>query len=283
MIPFHNDHLVPSVLCEILYHTVPEELHIPVVFLRSPTDREPGERFLGAYFGCEPLRIEICLNVIFNAALRREMVRFGALPFREWVTLFGTCFHEFGHRADHYRDELSDAACAYSRREYANAESRAHRYARRMIAGLAESDKRLFQPRWLGYLSIRIQKWLAPMKSWESLGWSPPWQFFHTLRSIKAGGQLTTNDVAYWLGIYKDRRWKKTNYTYQIPDRALILRVASDLGHKYIDRAGRQHLFFDYGDLAEIARRIERRHFADMVRADYINPANGELPPPNPG
>jgi len=215
---------------------------------------------MGRFLGHEPHRIEIYLNAIFDAALGGGYVKFGMLPFREWFTLLGTCFHEFGHQADPYRDERSVAAYNYDRLEHAKVEGRADGYAKRMIAHLAEKDKRLFQPRWLGYLSIRIQKWLGLIKRRKCLGWSPPWEFLNTLRSIKTGGQLTTGDAARWLGFYKERRFKGTNETFQIPNRALIRRAASDLGYTYIDSAGRQHLFFDYGDLPEIARRIEKHH-----------------------
>ena len=260
MITFHNDRLVPPVLCDVLYHTVPEHLHIPVVFLRSPTDRQPGKWYpMGIYTSREPQRIEIYLNAVYRAALLKREIKFGVPPFREWYALLSTCYHEFGHHGDPYRrNDISDAAYTYRGLEYTNAEARADAYAEQMIANLAEKDKCLFQPRWLGYLSIRTEKWLASMKRWECMCLTYKSEYFNTLRTFKAAGQLTTSDAARWLGVYREVRLKETNDTIRIPNRGLIRRVAKDLAYTYVDRAGRQHLFFDYGDLPEIGRRIQR-------------------------
>jgi hypothetical protein len=44
MIVFHSDQLVPPELCRLLYQTVPEERHAPVIFFNQPHPDDPSCR-----------------------------------------------------------------------------------------------------------------------------------------------------------------------------------------------------------------------------------------------
>lgn len=269
MINFINDQLVPPVLCEILYHTVPDDWHIPVVFLTRPGFDE-ADRFysLGAHSGMAPKHIEIYLEDIFDEAMRRRRIEFGVSLFRIWYLLLHTCYHEFAHEGDPYLNALAEGAYGAGGMEYENAEAIANRYGNLSIAQLADWDKRLYQPRWLGYLSIRTDYHIARPKKWRSLvrRWGRA-DLLGTLRCAKSGGQLTTSDVVVCFDLLQES-WEED----QLPSTAQIRRVASDLAHEYVDRAGRQHLLFDFGDLPEIRRRIGKvgtRRRASMDREAY--------------
>ena len=81
MISFFSDHLVPPILCEILYHTVPEELHLPVVFLQRRLTREGRKYPRGRLLLTEPRHIEIYLNAILSSAIHRQGVAIGVPVF----------------------------------------------------------------------------------------------------------------------------------------------------------------------------------------------------------
>jgi hypothetical protein len=103
-------------------------------------------------------------------------------------------------------------------------------------------------------------KWEADGHTWLS-----------EIRCAKSGGQLTTGDVAEMLRLPRlKRKGNVGDYeTCSTPaDTGIIKRVASDLAFVYIDRIGRTHLSFAYGDLAEIARRVAaRRKVSSKQRA----------------
>ena len=75
-------------------------------------------------------------------------------------------------------------------------------------------------------------------------------------RKYKCGGQISASNIA---SASRAFRYPKSNYDLgriQIPDTRLITQLAVDLGYEYIDRAGRKHLYFAYGDVPEIKRRV---------------------------
>ena len=83
---------------------------------------------------------------------------------------------------------------------------RADAFAHARIAHLAELDRRVFQPQWLGYLSIRLEKHFVGARKW-------PWgsrtnQWLHHIRYVKSGGQLTTRDVADYFRLTRVKSFK---------------------------------------------------------------------------
>lgn len=108
MIVFHNDKLVPKTLCEILYQTVPEEFHVPVVFKPYAPKRYPGR---GKYIINNISWIEIYLNRFQELGLSEP-----AKP-KIWRSLlkYSYCLFTYvRHRVEHdASDEDSDNAPAY--------------------------------------------------------------------------------------------------------------------------------------------------------------------------
>jgi hypothetical protein len=235
---------VSPALCKLLYDTVPEEWHVPVVFLRWETSGDPERSSDVATSFCNDIcpRIEIYLNTVLTMGLSKdERIPPGAPSFRVWYALVETCYHEFGHIADPYAQELSKEA--YWESEYACsvAEAHADTFAARLMARLADFDKNIAQPRWLGYLSIRMNNLSHHGKfSWASD--RPAW--LSEVRCSLSGGQMTTGDVARALGMErgsKQMRQYEDDRQVRLPNHRLIYRVAADLGSKYVDRSGREH------------------------------------------
>jgi len=255
MITFHNDHLVSPVLCEILYHIVPECWHVPVVFRKRGDRNADTRRYPGACLTSHGgiLRVEINLNSVLDCLPPPS----GSKSFRAWYWTLYCCFHEYGHAADPNLETLPAGAYAAHGREYANSEALADLFAKRMIARLAAYDRRLCQPQWQGYVSIRLEKRFKNARSWE---WGPGKSvWLSEVRSAKSGGQMTSGDVVRSLGL----SWLERNVgdvgdstRSTRTDTRIITRIASDLAFVYVDRGGRKHLLFAYGDLPEIACRV---------------------------
>ena len=85
MITFHNDHLVSPVLCELLYNTVDERLHRPVIFVPSRSDSWA-------------LEVVAILDISKYICTRFSlMVGLGNLIRGKY--LLSVAYHEFGHIA----------------------------------------------------------------------------------------------------------------------------------------------------------------------------------------
>ncbi len=143
MITFHNDNLVSPVLCELLYNTVDERLHRPVIFVPSRSDS-------GVRCRCYFRYIEIYLHQIYIDGWSGD--------FDTWKYLLSVAYHEFGHIATapliHHvrRQDVENRE-----RAYLFAEQLANDWAKESILRLLEKDKRLFQPPSLGaYFEKRI-------------------------------------------------------------------------------------------------------------------------------
>src|ERR687898_185376 len=105
MIEFHDDHLVPSQLCRLLYQAVPKEYHVPVRFhnrRRRELYGEPGYYPLGALHLKRrkiPTYININLNPIYKHSWGRSRFYVSEPSTAVWRRLLEVCLHEFGHVA----------------------------------------------------------------------------------------------------------------------------------------------------------------------------------------
>lgn len=231
MIEFHNDHLVSPDLCKLLYDTIPEDLHVPVVFV-------PHTKKYSTSGTCYWDHIKLFLQGVFYGGFNRGS---GSVDFGIWQYMLKVAYHEFGHLAT-YEDMLPVSQNAYESDfgERRRIEHAADKWAEIKLLELAEHEKRLCQPQGLGpYFDGRIVK----------LKRSRHHKFLKNYRCYKTGGQLSTGDVAKYCETWKPKGWWK-------PDTRLIRRLAKDLAFEYIDRAGRLHMFFAWGDLPEIKRRV---------------------------
>ncbi len=114
------------------------------------------------------------------------------------------------------------------------------------IAKILRIDSRLGQPRYMsGYLGARLNKWGKSVK--DEPGYFP---FIVERRCQMTGGQLTAGDVLRrLLGVHAG------GYT----NAYTLLRDASEgIGVDYVDRTGRHHKLYTWGDVPLIAERFDR-------------------------
>ena len=125
MITFHNESLVQPELCRLLTLSVPEELHVPLVFhaRRIP---DAGRGVMGQTRWPDP-RIDISLGMVWASLWSSS----AAL----WHELLRLCYHEFGHVATHWAHDYVSwteyAACADG---YRWTERQADEWAERRLA-----------------------------------------------------------------------------------------------------------------------------------------------------
>ena len=246
MIAFHGDSLVPAELCRLLYLTVPDELHVPVVFHNRPTF--PLSRgLLGA---CNGDQIHVNLNKVYDAALWRRNP--GAPTVRVWRTLLETAYHEFGHVAT-WR-EIEAVGDAYmSDRGDRYIEGIADEWKDQRLAMLLEHDGRLAQPRLLtGYLGLLVARlvnsWhecLMGRRQGVGVAGSVRANFVREVRCRRTGSQLSAGDALANIGLPRSAYWA-------------LRRLSADVGIDYTDSAGRRHKLYTWGDLPILAERFRR-------------------------
>lgn len=242
MITFYNDHLVAPEFCQIIYATIPEQYHLPVVIkLKSQEDWALHGQVNG-------LRVELYLNGIYRNGLRGK----GSTDTSLWLYLLWVTYHEFGHLVTQFDvPALKHYLYEEKGREWSEIESLADAWAYMKIAQLAGHDKRLAQPKHLGAYfegrQARRRKGIlaAGNKTANLVDW----------RCYTSGGQYSATDLllAFHDVLFPGR------YFYELPWSSayrLVRKLAHDLGYPYIDRAGRKHLFYAHGDLPEIRRRF---------------------------
>ena len=231
MIVFYRDSLVPPELCRLLYLTVPEELHVPVVFHNRPSVYVPS-RVLAVCYGGE--QIHVNLNKIYDSVYWGQSG--AAMTVRTWRTLLETCYHEFGHVATWPESKSAGRAYHYNDRVHQYIESLADSWMNQRIAMLLDHDPRLAQPRLItGYLGLRIARRMDQLNGAPKSG-SGMNAYVKEVRSRRTGGQLSPGDVLKLLGLPPDARGD-------------LRRVSADIGIEYIDGAGRRHKLYTWGDL----------------------------------
>jgi hypothetical protein len=244
VIQFHGDSLVPPELCRLLYVTVPDELHVPVIFHNRPND-EVSEGALAVCKGASQIHVEV--NRIFSKA-----VNCAPISVCVWSRLLEVCYHEFGHVATWQESETSAPYWTDEGEEYI--EGLADRWMNRRMMMLLDHDPRLAQPRLLrGYVGLRISRLMDTLMSGPDIG---GWRnaFVKEVRSRRTGGQLSSGDVLRLLRLAGDA----------YPE----LRKASiDIGIDYVDGAGRRHKWYVWGDLPLLESRLKGLVEGDQVRS----------------
>jgi hypothetical protein len=190
--------------------------------------------------------------------------------------LLEVCLHEFGHVATkgiclqmnrhEYHAEYGHG------RVYTASENLADEWKDRRVAKIVENDSRLGQPRYItGYLGARLIRWRERAKA-------APGCFMYLAegRCSWTGAQLTAGDVLRQLGI---EPWRYTN-AYRI-----LRRASEGIGVDYVDRAGRHHKLYTWGDVPvlaqrmdELAWRLRERHYPqhqevptqEIERSDFV-------------
>jgi hypothetical protein len=255
MIEFHNDRLVPPELCRILYQAVPKVCHVPVRFhnwRRKDLYGERGSYPLGSMrarkHNVESAYIDINLNPLYEASWWRHSRYTSAPSSFVWRTLLEVCLHEFGHVA------TRDLALKMNRHEYKAeyglgkvylaTERLADEWRDLRVAKILKNNSRLGQPRHMtGYLGARLIRWRKQVKDIPGCR-----TYIAERRCSWTGAQLTVGDVLRQLGI-EPRRY--TN-VYRI-----LRRVSEGVGVDYVDRAGRHHKLYTWGDVPVLAQRLD--------------------------
>ncbi len=263
MIRFYKDNLVPPELCYMLYEVVPKKYHVPVRFhnrRRKDLHGESGHYPLGSVDRLrnnKPSLIDINLNPIYEEVSWRVVDSSQPIAPSSalWEVLVEVCLHEFGHVAtkqavlkmNHHEYH---AEYGYGK-VYEVTEQLANDWRDRRIARILKLDPRLGQPRYIsGYLGARLIKWGKLVK--DAPGYYP---FIMERRCQMTGGQLTAGDVLRRLNT--DPRSYTNAYE--------ILRRASEgIGIDYVDRAGRHHKLYTWGDVPLIAERFDKAQLREI-------------------
>ena len=257
MIEFHKDNLVPPELCRSLYQVVPKEYHVPVRFHNRRKKDIYGDRghvprgSLETKHRKEPLHIDINLNPIYGSVSWRRVnspqpiAPSSAL----WRLLLEVCLHEFGHVAT-WRVALKMNQHEYHAkyghgRVYKLTEQLADDWRDRQIERILRIDPRLGQPLYItGYFGARLMQWREWAK--DAPGYYP---YVMERRCQRTGGQLTAGDILRRLNI--NPRSYTNAYT-------LLRRASEGLGIDYVDRVGRRHKLYRWGDVPLLAQRLDR-------------------------
>jgi hypothetical protein len=240
MITFYNDHLIAPEFCRLMYQTIPEKMHMDIVFTASRKqcmNREGANKWTS--LGHTNVSTIVCLhlaNIYYH-------VMGDYRDFEFWRQLLSVTYHEFGHKATRPQVRYLESRYEEDNDARNKIESAANKWADMQMATLAEKDKRLAQPEKLGaYFAGREVK---RRKYFAKTGADEGYRGLISYRLRKSGGQCTITDVAHTARENKDNT-------------ALIRRLAADLAYKYTDHAGRVLYFFAYGDIPEIQRRVAR-------------------------
>ena len=250
MISFHNEKMAPPILCKLLHDAVPEECHVPVVF--SYGKHTLPKRFLrdGFFMGITDYSL-VCLDLRrIHSHARRDC----ALDAGIWYGMLKTGFHEFGHIAGRHDEipwwEKTDAL-----------ELEADAWAYERMDAVLRWDKRLFQPFYLGVVSVvkNRRKW-APFRpgsadSARSPHLRVPWVYIHDYRCKITAGQLSVGHVAQKVF---DLPPDGDHYTRRAI--RLVHKYGDDLARVHVDSAGRRHCLWTWGDVPVILGRVKRPH-----------------------
>jgi hypothetical protein len=192
--------------------------------------------------------IDINLNPLYEASWWRHSRYTSAPSSFVWRTLLEVCLHEFGHVA------TSDLAHKMNQHEYKAeyglgkvylaTERLANEWRDLRLANILKNNSRLGQPRHMtGYLGARLIRW----KEWakDVPGY---FEYIAERRCSWTGAQLTAGDLLRQLGV-EPRRY--TN-VYRI-----LRQVSEGVGVDYVDRAGRHHKLYTWGDVPVLAQRLD--------------------------
>lgn len=197
--------------------------------------------------GKKPSQININLNPIFDQVFWSETRRVHAPTPSAWRLLVEVCLHEFGHVAtqkEMFRLNQHEYYLGYGR-VYDATERLAEEWKDQRVSKILRADPRLGQPRYMsGYLGARLIRWRKSVK--DTPGCYP---FIAERRCHSTGGQLTAGDVLRKLDI------RHHSYTNAY---ALLREASEGIGVDYVDRAGRRHKLYTWGDVPLLAERFDR-------------------------
>jgi len=267
MIQFYGDHLAPPELCRLLYLTVPEEFHVPVVFHNHTTSEIDGP-WLAVCAGGKLIHLKLHRIYADVHSMSESMT------VRTWRRLLEVCYHEFGHVANW--DEIDDAlhaAYPHDDRAHEYIEELADGWRDRRLRTLLDHDARLAQPTLLrGYLGARISREMDLLKGTPK--GSGKAAYVKEVRTRRTGGQLRAGDVLAHL---------------HLPNTGANLRglrrVSEDIGAgiEYVDSSDRHHKLYTWGDLRLLAAHVVETAVEEPNEPDHDRAAHSDDYTNSPG
>jgi len=171
----------------------------------------------------------------------------GVRSYKYWHDFLRVILHEIGHAMTHdKRRHISDTQYWKDSNARSYVERLADNWCYSTMDKIGRRLPRLGQPEgWIGGLpGIYLMRYLESSKANKTF-YVP--NMVQNYRATKCHGQFTFSDVADEI-----RNRNKIDYsnTNMIKVKQIIKKVSPSLGinRHYIDRAGRKHLFFNYGE-----------------------------------
>jgi hypothetical protein len=169
-------------------------------------------------------------------------------------------FHEFGHiAAGHSRDSQEFQRYKHEWRFRSYWEDQANRTADAWIEAILNNNGRLYQPNYLGVVSLIEKRRRLQIRS-EQHNRRMSNSKLKDYRCHVTGGQLSVHDV--FLSVFKEPFSLDQQKMYK-----LIHQAADDIARVYRDGSGRMHRFWVWGDLQIIAGRL-RSSFNGLTDAE---------------
>jgi len=251
-----GEKMLPRGLPELIYQVTPDWILDDLKVVVLPRKEKKGVSGRIGWHGCWLMRLYT------TVILARTSHNLGVRSFNYWLEFLRTALHEIGHIADP-RNWAAGYGCRYENDHnyYFYIESLADAWRDKTIALIKSRDDRVGQPKgWIGGLPgiylIRHSNWA---KETQSKCDGKYQKRMADVRAYKCVGQMSLSHVA-------ERFCSKLDiHSYEVTQsqkklRRLIKKIAPDLGitRHYIDKAGRKHLFFTYGESIRVGEALLR-------------------------
>jgi len=244
--------MLPNGLPELIYKVTPDYLreHLKVIVFSRKSDTYSGA--LGIC--CSDGNNQVIQ--LYPTQILHFIEKSGVLSFNYWYKFLEVTLHEIGHAVDHTRyADRTFKAQQITRRFYeeshdchAFVEKAADDWCNMMMNIIASRDPRLGQPHgWIGGLpGIYLMRIMNRQGEYQSR--------IQNCRAYKSGGQYSLSHVVRKVCRCMRLHDEKTHALV----RREILNEASRIGFSriYTDKAGREHLFFNHGEMMQIVGEV---------------------------
>jgi hypothetical protein len=247
---FYGEKMLPNGLPELIYQVTPDEIREKLKVIVYPKKKERGVQ--GSCRG----NVDGLIIRLYPTVIAFHHRGNGVLSFQYWMKFLQVTLHEIGHLVDHLSDRpwtyktqyISDRMYKENSAAHAFVEKFAEDWCNQMIEKIASRDPRLGQP--TGFIGGLPGIYLLRNKS-------DYWKFRDNYRAYRAGGQYTlshlVDDITHHLNI----RDHKTQLLIDGKIRRAILK--EDFNRIYVDHAGRNHLFFNHGELIYFRNEMNKK------------------------
>jgi len=249
---FYGDRLLPRGLANLMYEVTPPSVRARMKVIALPKRDRAG--ILASTSGRRSgYTIRFYPTVILQHPHHGDVQQFNM-----WRDFLHTALHELGHIETRQRyvfyHERQETDLYFHR----YIESLADGWATEMTAMIVSRNPRLGQPcGWIGGLAgryiLRHAKWAKKTEQMPNADLS---QRIISIRAHRCGGQLTLSDI--FSEIPKPSYYFRLEKKFRTRLRRLAKRETARLGiiRTFTDSAGREHLFFNYGEAKIVATAV---------------------------